>query len=177
MADAPKTDGGGGGMGFFQAAIAIFGILALLSVAKNTPNTNTDTANTDSQQQTTTTGLTTTFGDATNSATPCALVLDHPVAFEYTGATRVRIAGKLTNCNTADQNTAFYLQVIDGNGTPITEYTAIPIIENTGTELTFNMYVPFTTKPPTKRGTALFMPNVPAGTPAGTIRVPIVFKK
>ena len=164
MADVPKSDGGG--WGFIEAAIAIFVVLALLSGALKSNNTNsTDTANN------------TTLDSTLSSDGNCSLSLDTPIAYTFVGLSKIKVTGKLVNCTTADNQTAFFLQVIDSNKVPVTDSIAVPILSSDGTTISFNMTVPFTMTPRTKTGTALFTPNVQNVSTTNAVRVPVTFRK
>ncbi|MEI6022657.1 MAG: hypothetical protein WCQ32_02335 [bacterium] len=164
MADAPKADSGGG-WGFIEAAIAIFVVLALLSGAlKSNPTTENTTNNQ-------------ALNSALSSDGTCSLSLDTPIAYTFVGLSKIKVTGKLVNCTTADNQTAFFLQVIDSNKVPVTDTIAVPILASDGTAISFNMTIPFTMTPRTKTGTALFTPNVQNVSTTNAVRVPVTFRK
>lgn len=168
MADAPKAEGGG--LGFIEITVGLFILLALLSGGlKGGTNPSTD-ANGD---QPNTNTLTSTLDTTSN----CAIVLNTPIGFQFVGEKYMKVQGKLTNCITNDTQTAFFLQVLDANGVPVSDYIPVAIIENNGSEITFNTTISFNTISRTKKGTAVFTPNVQGVTTSQALKVPVVFRK
>ena len=167
MADAPKSDGGGG-LGFIEITVGILILMALLSGALKNGNSGSSTNTNDNPN-----ALTSTLG--TDGS--CAIVLDSPIGFQYVGQVSMKVRGKLTNCVTSDNQTAFFLQVFDANNVPVSESVGVPIIENKGTEMTFNTTFVFNTLPRTNKGSAVFTPNVPNISTSNALHVPVVFRK
>jgi hypothetical protein len=166
MADAPKSESGGG-IGFIEVAIGIFILLAILSGGLKGGN----------PESTTSTGATGALILSLGTDGTCQIVLDSPIGFQFVGLVSMKVAGKLIHCNTSDNQTAFFLQVLDANGVPVSDYTAIPIVQNNDTVLTFNTNFAFTTPSRTKKGTAVFTPNVQNISTSQALRVPVVFRK
>ncbi len=169
MADAPKD--GGGGLGFIEITVGLFILLALLSGGlKGGTNPSTDA---NGNQVVNTNTLTSTL----DTAGSCSIVLNTPIGFQFVGEKYMKVQGKLTNCTTNDTQTAFFLQVLDANGVPVSDYIPVGIVENNGIEIIFNTTISFLNTPRTKKGTAVFTPNVQGVSTSQALKVPVVFRK
>lgn len=172
MADAPKVDSGGG-FGFIEITVGIFILLALLSGGLKGDTSSNQATDANGNQIANTNTLTSTI-DAKSS---CAIALNSPVAFQFVGEKYMKVQGTLNTCVTNDTQTAFFLQVFDTNNVPVSDYIPVGIVENKGDQIIFNTTISFLNTPRTKKGTAVFTPNVQGVTTSQAVRVPVVFRK
>lgn len=169
MADAPA---GGAKWETFEIVIVVIllgGILMKLTGTNITPTSYTDTSSTSQGTSTSVSAPTPLPHEA------CGLTLTAPLSRSKVNG-YVRVTGQVSGCAwIATPTVALYAQVINSQGLPVSEYTAIRPSVTSGTVVPFDGFVDFTTAPDHGTGYLILVPATPQQGTSTTVRIPITF--